>query len=125
MSDDERAFLFVRELGTNACRLGTIALIQSDSLGVLGRFELHGRLACRPLSRHHVLSVDLLANLHKLLSLNHQLCNCGAPEFALGSLLLVIVDGDDPLGAWYLELPVDVARPSHEPGVSRMIEDRV
>ena len=111
---DERTFLFGGERGTNVYHftLGAVGVYE-DLLGALNRFERLGRPLCVGRSFG-----DLLLEGGKLPRGDDCHGVATALDLALIGALEGGADGDDPTGAWHLQLEVRVVGDGHEPCVA-------
>jgi hypothetical protein len=118
---DEHCFLFGVELGADPDLLaGVVAGVESDGLNRLSRLEVAGvALRIRHLLGEALQVSDEGLRLGEGLSVLHKLHVAFVRVSVRGS------DGDDPVGAWHLELEVRVVGDSHELGVARSAQHRV
>jgi hypothetical protein len=118
---DEHCFLFGVELGADPDFLvGVVAGVERDRLNRLNRFEVAGvALRMRHLLGEALYVGDGGLGLGEGLSVLHALHVAFVRVSVRGS------DGDDPVGAWHLELEVRVVGDGHELGVARPSQHRV
>jgi hypothetical protein len=118
---DEHCFLFGVELGADPDVLaGVVAGVEGDGLNRLSWFEVDGvALRIRRLLGKATQVGDEGLKLGDGLSVLH------AFHVALISVAVRGFDGDDSLGARYLELEVRVVGDGHELGVARSSQHRV
>jgi hypothetical protein len=112
---DEHCFLFGVELGADLDLLaGVVAGVERDELNCLSWFEVAGvALRIRHLLGEALQVGDEGLGLDEGLSVLHALHVAFVRVSVRGS------DGDDPVGAWHLELEVGVVGDDHELGVAR------
>jgi hypothetical protein len=112
---NEHCFLFGVELGADPDLLvGVVAGVERDVLNRLGRFEVAG----------------VALGIRRLLGEAFQVGDEGLSVLHTFHVAFVRVsvrgsDGDDPVGAWHLELEVRVVGDDHELGVARSPQHRV
>jgi hypothetical protein len=118
---DEHFFLFGVELGADPDFLvGVVAGVERDGLNRLSRFEVAGvALRIRHLLGKALQVGDEGLGLGEGLSILHALHVAFVRVSVHGS------DGDDPVGAWHLELEVRVVGDDHELGVAQSPQHRV
>jgi hypothetical protein len=118
---NEHCFLFGVELRADPDLLaGVIAGVERDGLNRLSRFEVAGVALCIGHLLGEALQVgDEGLGLGEGLSVLHALHVAFVRVSVRGS------DGDDPIGAWHLELEVRVVGDGHELGVARSPQHRV
>jgi hypothetical protein len=118
---DEHCFLFGVELRADPNFLvGVVAGVEMDGLNHLSRFEVAGvALHIRHLLGEALQVGDEGLRLGEGLSVLHALHVAFVRVSVRGS------DGDDPVGAWHLELEVRVVGDGHELGIARSPQHRV
>jgi hypothetical protein len=118
---DEHCFLFGVELGANPDLLaGIVAGVERDGLNRLSRFEVASvALRIWRLLGEAFQVGDEGLGLGEGLSVLHTL------HVAFVRVLVRGSDGDDPVGAWHLELEVRVVGDGHELGIARSPQHRV
>jgi hypothetical protein len=118
---DEHCFLFGVELGADPDLLaGIVVGVEGDGLNRLSRFEVAGvALRIRNLLGEALQVGDEGLGLGEGLSVLHALHAAFVHVSVHGS------HGDDPVGAWHLELEVCVVGDGHELGVARSPQHRV
>jgi hypothetical protein len=112
---DEHCFLFGVELEADPDLLaGVVAGVERDGLNRLSRFEVSGvALRIRRLLGEALQVGDEGLGLGEGLNVLHTLHVAFVHVSVRGS------DGDDPVGAWHLELEVRVVGDGHELDVAR------
>jgi hypothetical protein len=118
---DEHCFLFGVELGADPDLLaGIVAGVERDGLNRLSWFEVAGMA----LRIRHLLGEALQVG-DEGLGLGEGLSVLHALHVAFVRVLIRGSDGDDPVGAWHIELEVGVVGDDHELGVARSPQHRV
>jgi hypothetical protein len=118
---DEHCFLFRVKLGADLDFLaGVVAGVERDGLNRLSSFEVADvALRIGRLLGEAIQVCDEGLGLGEGLSVLHTFHVAFVPVAVRGS------DGDDPVGAWHLELEVGVVGYDHELGVARSSQHRV
>jgi hypothetical protein len=118
---DEHYFLFGVELGADLDLLvGVLARVESGGLNRLSWFKVAGMA----LRIQHLLGEALQVG-DEGLRLGEGLNVLHALHVAFVRVSVRGSDGDDPVGAWHLELEVGVVGDGHELGVARYPQHRV